>query len=202
MNFAEAYFIGLSIALTIGPISLLIVQRGITKGLKSAITTSLGVALADFTFALIACTIGASVLLFVEKYERYVYLFSGIVLLLLALHISYTAFNVYTKKNHTSAAKGKGSDCISAYALTMHNPMTVAVFLGFLSYMTGIQSVTGILLFAFFLFLGSLTVQLTIGFIGCGLRGFFQNPKSILILSTMSAIGIAVFAAMSFLKVI
>jgi len=202
MGFVKAYFIGLTIAFTIGPISLLIAQRGITKGLKSAIVTSLGVAIADFTFALVACTIGVSTLLFVEKYERYVYLFSGIVLLLLALHISYSALNMYKQKTHTSAAKGKGSDFISAYALTMHNPMTIAVFLSFLSYMTGIESVGGVLLFAFFLFLGSLSGQLTIGLTACSLWGFFQNPKSILILNTMSAIGIAAFAVVSFFKVI
>lgn len=201
MGFAKAYFIGLTIAFTIGPISLLIAQRGITRGVKSAMVTSLGVALADFTFALVACTVGVSVLLFVENYKQYVYLFSGIVLLALALHISYSAFKIYKQKIHVSAAKAKGSDCISAYALTIHNPMTIAVFLGFLSYMTGIQSVSGILLFAFFLFLGSLTGQLTIGLIASGLRGFFQNPKSILILNIMSATGIAAFAVVSFLKV-
>src|SRR3989344_4250 len=136
MGFVKAYFIGLTIAFTIGPISLLIAQRGITKGLESAIVTSLGVAIADFTFALVACTVGVSPLLFV--------------------------------------AKGKGSDFISAYALTMHNPMTIAVFLSFISYMTGIESVGGVLLFAFFLFLGSLSGQLTIWLTSRSLWGFFQ----------------------------
>lgn len=201
MIFAKAYLIGLTIAFTIGPISLLIAQRGITKGVKSATITALGVALADFTFALVACTVGVSILTFVEKYEQYVYVFSGIILFLLALHISYSALTKYRKKIQTSAARGRGSDFLSAYALTIHNPMTIAVFLGFVSYMTAIRSVSGILLFAFFLFLGSLSGQLTIGLAGCSLRGLFQNPKSILILNIMSSIGIAAFAFISFLKV-
>ncbi len=202
MNIFKVYFIGLTIALTIGPISLLIAQRAITKGMKCAIVTSLGVALADFTFAIVACTVGASVLLFVEKYDRSVHVFSGIVLLGLALYISYGALKAYQKKIQSSAAKGSGNDFISAYALTIHNPMTVAVFLGFLSFMTGIQSIGGVLLFAFCLFLGSLTGQLIIGLTAWILRGFFQNPKSILALNMISAIGITAFALGSFLKVL
>ena len=202
MYIIKAYIIGLTIALTIGPISLLVVQRCIRKGLKSAIVTSLGIAIADFTFALIALSIGTSILLLMEKYEHYVYMFSGVVLFGLALYISHSALRIYSDNIHMSAAKAEGSDFFSGYLLTIHNPMTVAVFLGFLSYMTNIHSFSGILFFAFFLFLGSYTGQLIIGLTAYVFRGFFQKPKAILLFDCLSALGIAAFAVFSFLKVL
>ncbi len=202
MFFIKAYFIGMIIALTIGPISLLIFQRGISKGVRSGVATAFGVALADCTFALAACFIGVSLLVFIEQYERYVYLFSGVVLLGLGLHVLQSARTAYRQKTPRRAVVATGSDCLSAYVLTIHNPMTILVFLGFLSYMTGIRSLGGIFLFALFLFLGSLTVQLSIAIIGSSLRRFFQNSKSILFLNMLSALGIIAFAVMSFWKVL
>lgn len=200
MNLIKAYFIGLTIALTVGPITLLIVQRGLTKGLKSAVVTSLGVALADFTFALIASSIGASVLLFVSTYEWQVHLFSGVVLLGLAAYIAYSAVRTYKQHIHAHVAKVKGGDFVSAYVLTMHNPMTIAVFLGFVGYMTDIQSFGGVLLFALMLFLGSYTGQLFFGLTSFSLRKFFQNPKAILLLNCISALGIAIFSFLQLLS--
>jgi len=202
MDFMKAYFFGLTLAFAVGPMALLIVQRGITKGLRSALATASAIAVADFTYALIAFGIGTSVLQFMESYEIYVHVFSGVVLFALAIHVFYSAFQKYVHRQKVVAANGAGNDFLSAYVLTMHNPMTVAVFLGFLGYLTEVTSVTGILGFAFVLFLGSLSGQVAIGLTASSLRGFFQNPTSIFILNTISAIGITAFAVMSFLKVL
>lgn len=200
MNLVNAYLFGLTLAFAVGPMALLIVQRCISKGFKSALFTSLGIATADFTYALIALSVGVSVLLFIETYEDYVHLFSGVVLLGLALHIAYSAIRTYKQHIQVYAAKAKGNDFVSAYALTMHNPMTVAVFLGFLGYMIDIQSIQSIVLFAFVLFLGSFSGQFVIGITAAAMRNFFRSPKSIVILNCISAVGIGTFAVASFLK--
>lgn len=202
MDFTKAYFFGLTLAFAVGPMALLIVQRGINKGIRSALATASAIATADFTYAIIAFGIGTSVLQFMKSYEAYVHVFSGVVLLALAIHVFYSAFQKYVHRQKVVAAKGAGNDFLSAYLLTMHNPMTIAVFLGFLGYLVKVTSVTGMLGFAFVLFLGSLSGQVAIGLTASSLRGFFQNPKSIFILNTISAIGIAAFAVMSFLKVL
>ncbi|TSC58230.1 MAG: threonine efflux protein [Candidatus Peregrinibacteria bacterium Greene0416_62] len=200
MIFAKAYLFGLTLAFAVGPMALLIVQRGITKGLKSSLATALGIAVADFTYAIIAFSIGTSVLYFVEVYSVYVHLFSGVILLLLAIHICYLALRTYFHKQRIVAAKGSGNDFLSAYMLTMHNPMTVAIFLGFLGYLTEMKTFTGVIAFAFALFLGSLSGQIAIGLTASSLRGFFQNTKAFMALNLMSAVGIAVFAGASFLN--
>lgn len=202
MEYTKAYFFGLTLAFAVGPMALLIVQRGLNKGLSSALATASAIAMADFTYAIIAFGIGTSVLQFMKSYEVYVHVFSGAVLLLLAIHVFYSAFQKYSRRQQTAAAKGVGNDFLSAYLLTIHNPMTVAVFLGFLGYLTEVTSVAGMLGFAFVLFLGSLSGQAAIALTASGLRGFFQNPTSIFLLNTISALGIAAFAFMSFLKVL
>lgn len=202
MDVAKAYLFGLTLAFAVGPMALLIVQRGMNKGLRSALATASAIAIADFTYAIIAFGIGTSVLQFMKSYEVYVHVFSGLVLFILAIHVFYSAFQKYVHHQKVVAAKGAGNDFLSAYLLTMHNPMTIAVFLGFLGYLTEITSVAGTLGFALVLFLGSLTGQLAIGLTASSLRGFFQNPTSVFILNTISAIGIAAFAVMSFLKVL
>lgn len=202
MDFAKAYLFGLILAFAVGPMALLIVQRGITKGLRSALATASAIAVADFTYAIIAFGIGTSVLRFMNSYEAYVHVFSGVVLLALAVHVFYSAFQKYVHGQKVIAAKGAGNDFLSAYLLTMHNPMTIAVFLGFLGYLTEITSLTGMLGFAFVLFLGSLSGQVAISLTASSLRRFFQNPTSIFILNTISSIGIAAFAIISFLKVL
>lgn len=202
MHLVQAYLFGLMLAFAVGPMALLIVQRGITKGLQSALATASAIAVADFTYAFIAFSIGTTVVQWMESYEAYVHVFSGVVLLALALHVFVAAFQKYRRKQPIIAAKGTGNDFISAYVLTIHNPMTIAVFLGFLGYLTGVTSITGMLSFASVLFLGSLSGQCTIAITASSLRGFFQHPTSIFILNTISAAGIAAFAIMSFMKVL
>lgn len=201
MSIAKAYIIGLTIALTIGPISLLIVQRCIRNGLKSAAVTSAGIALADGTFAILAFSLGASILMIFEQYEFYVHFYSAVVLLGLALYILQSGIKVYRKGISIKAAGAAGGDFVSAYLLTMHNPMTVVVFMGFLSYMTGIDSIRGVILFALLLALGSYTGQLIIGLTAYVFRGFFSHPKAFLLFDCISAAGITAFALISLSKI-
>lgn len=200
MGFMKAYIFGLTLAFAVGPMALLIVQRSITKGLKSAMVTSLGIALADWTFGLIAFSIGASVLLFMEQYEMYVHIFSGLILLGLALHIFLSALKAYREHHLPKAAKAQGNDFVSAYALTIHNPLTVAIYLGFLGHVTALRSAFDVFLYATVVFLGSYTGQLVIGFTASSMQRFFKDPKAIFSLNAISALGIAAFGIASFVK--
>lgn len=202
MDLITIYIFGLTLSLTVGPMTLLIVQRAITKGLKSGLLTALGLALADGTLALIAFSIGASILVVVSEYKFLVYLFSGIVLLGLALYISWTAFLSFRKGEATQAKKASGKDFISAYLLTLHNPLTLAIFLGFIGNITNLQSIPRIALCAFMLFLGSATGQFSIGILSYKLRGLFKSPSSIFAMNLISSIVIAIFGMMNFLKLI
>lgn len=202
MNLLKAYLFGLTIALSIGPITLLIIQRSITNGFASGIITAIGVAVADGTLALIAFCIGVPILRFVESYSLYVHLFSGLILLAAASWIFYASMQKHRKNEKTTAAKSRGRYLISAYLLTLHNPLTIALFLGLLGSFLGTHSTVEISFLAFLLFLGSLTGQLIFACTASLLRGFFQTIQSIFILNTLSAIGIAIFGVSTLLKIL
>lgn len=202
MTFLSAYLFGLTLALTVGPMTLLIVHRGIHKGLWSSLATATAIAGADFTYAIFTFGIGRSIVQFMQSYEVYVQVFSGVVLLALAIHVFYSAFQKYVHHQKIVAAKSAGSDFLSAYLLTMHNPMTVALFLGFIGYLTDATSFASVFGYSLSLFLGSLSGQVAFAVTASSLRGFFQNQASMFILNAMSAIGIAVFGIMSFVKVL
>lgn len=200
MEFLKAFIFGLVLAAGIGPMGILMFQRTISKGIKSGVLTATGVALADWTLAIVAFSVGASILLFVDKYESLVYIFSGTVLLGLALYILRSSYISYQEGQMPKAAPAKGSDFISAYILTVHNPLTIGVFLGFMGQITDIQSITSIILYASILFLGSLAGQLIIVFISHNMRSFFKGARNILIMNIFSSIVVCAFAALSFAK--
>ncbi len=201
MDFLQPYLFGLTLAFSVGPMTLLLIQRGITKGLKSSLITAFALAAADGTYALLVFGIGTSILRSLGAYKTYTYLLSGLILFALAIYIFISALRNHLHGQRIAAAKGIGSDFISAYILTVHNPMTALIFLGFLGYMTEDISMKATIGYAFTLFLGSFSGQLFFACTASGLRRFFQKPESIFILNTVSAIAIAVFAALSFLKV-
>jgi len=202
MNILKAYIFGLTIALSIGPITLLIIQRSMSNGLMSGTATAIGVALADGTLALVAFCIGVPILRLVESNSTYVHLFSGGILLVLAIGIFYLSWQKYRKNERTVAAKSKGKDFISASLLTLHNPLTIALFLGILGSFSGASSSIEIFFFTTLLFFGSLTGQLIFACTASFLRGFFQSVRSIFALKTLRAIGIAIFGFSTLLKVL
>ena len=54
-----SFFFGLSLALAIGPIAILIINQSVNCGTFTGILSGLGAALADFTYALVTFTFGA-----------------------------------------------------------------------------------------------------------------------------------------------
>lgn len=201
MNILKAYLFGLTIALSIGPITLLIVQRSMSRGLWSGVTTAIGVALADGTLAVVAFSIGVPVLRFFESYRTSVQMVSSGILLAIAVWIFILSLQKFRANEKTVAVVSTGKDLVSSYLLTLHNPFTIALFLGILGSFTGISSTIEISLFALLLFLGSLTGQLLFAFTASCLRNFFQDVRSIFILNTLSAIGIALFALSTLLTI-
>ncbi len=201
MELLKAYIFGLTLSLTVGPMTLLIVQRAISKGLKSAMLTSLGLALADWTWALIAFSIGAYVLVLVSEYQALVKIFSGIVLLCLGAYIFWSSLVAFKGHKALKAANTSGGDFISAYLLTLHNPLTIAIFLSFIGHTNELQSVFSVILYANMVLLGSATGQFTVALISYNLRRFFKSPKTIFLMNTVSSIIIGIFGILSFIKI-
>ena len=62
MNALHAFLFGVSLAIAIGPIALLIIHNGLNHGVSLAVRSGLGAATADLLYSIVAFIIGARVL--------------------------------------------------------------------------------------------------------------------------------------------
>lgn len=122
--------IGLGIAAAVGPISLLCIRSTLTHGQIAGLAIGLGAAIAEAIYGLIAAfglTFVSDVLLTHQNLLRF---FGGIFLIYLGLK------SFFEKSDLKCAAlepKGLFSTVISAFFLTMANPLTVIMFLAVFS---------------------------------------------------------------------
>src|SRR4029077_19214160 len=104
----KSFVFGVTLALAIGPIALLIINYGISAGLRPAAAAGLGAALADLTYALVSFTIGSLVLARLVEHRQVLRLVSSVVLVALGLYL--IASTVRTSRGTApSAARGDAS---------------------------------------------------------------------------------------------
>lgn len=112
-------------AVPVGPVGLLCIRNTLNHGLKTGLLSGLGAALADVLFGAVAAaglTSLADLLLGLEKELR---LGGGIFLVLLGLW-------TYLKASASRAAPTPTHGAVvTAFLLTITNPMTLLAFLGF-----------------------------------------------------------------------
>jgi threonine/homoserine/homoserine lactone efflux protein len=77
---ARSFAFGATLAAAVGPIAVLILNYGIRSGLRQAVAAGFGAALADFTYALTAFSIGSILLARFTRYEQALRVVSGLIL--------------------------------------------------------------------------------------------------------------------------
>ncbi len=192
MSYFQTFLFGLTLAISIGPIAILILNQSVNCGLKNGLLCGLGAASADFTYAIIAFSAGKFIFSLLEKQKEIIPVVSSSVLILFGLWMIFT-----TLKKKSGKDRGKYSltckfPLATTYGLTMANPLTILVFAGFAGLMSG-EGEDHILLHALILFMASLSVQLLIAFAGSKLALFFTRPSTLLYFNLASACGIMIF---------
>lgn len=131
--FLTGLIIGFSIAAAIGPIGLLCISRTLTKGPVSGLITGLGVATADGVYGSVAAFGITSVSSFLVEHRFQLHNIGAIFLVGLGLR---TLMRVKRPDIFgVSLSKDLSRDYLSAFFLTITNPMTIitfaAIFAGF-----------------------------------------------------------------------
>ncbi len=127
----QSFVLGISIAMPVGPIGVLVIRRSLTEGRKYGIASGLGAATADGLYGLIA-TLGLGLIAsLLEGIQFYTRLIGGIFLL-------YLAWQIYNSKPTEKTTNAKQtSSLIGAYIstllLTFSNPATILFFFGVVS---------------------------------------------------------------------
>jgi len=191
MSYFQSFIFGLTIALSIGPIAILILNQSINCGLKNGALCGLGAATADLTYALIAFTFGNVLFSLLESYKGIIPLISAVILILFGIWMIFTMM----KKKDTNKAVKYSLTCrypfVTTYGLTIANPLTIIVFASFAGIVSS-ENESNIFIHAIIIFIASLIIQLIIAFAGSHLARFFSNPKTLLYFNLISALGIII----------
>src|ERR1700730_7276770 len=200
--FVRGLLIGLSIAATVGPMSVLCIQRTLYKGQLYGLVSGLGIATADAVYGGIAAFGVALIANFLVSQQLWIRLIGGVFLLYLG---SKTLLTRPAERAAVASANGFVGAYVSTFLLTLTNPLTIlsfaAIFAGIgvgtagttgRSYLTATLVVTGV-------FLGStlwwcvLTSSISL------LRGKF-TPTWMLWLNRISGCIIALFGIIALLS--
>lgn len=123
--FLQALAIGFAVAVPLGPIGLLCIERTLRLGLAAGLASGLGVALADASYGALVAT-GAT--LFAEtlaEHERGTRILGGAALAAIGLRALFCAAQAEDTAAPRSALP---MAFVSAYLLTLANPATIASF--------------------------------------------------------------------------
>jgi threonine/homoserine/homoserine lactone efflux protein len=189
MPYFQTFLFGITLAISIGPIAILILNRSMNCGLRNGLLCGLGAAMADLTYAIVAFSAGHFFFPYLEVRKESIPWVSAAVLVIFGLWMFYS-----TLKNRSSASNRKYSlNCnwpfITTYGLTIANPLTIIVFAGFSGLIISADA-SNIFLHALVIFIASLIIQTLIALAGNKLAHFITKPSTLLYFNLASSFGI------------
>jgi threonine/homoserine/homoserine lactone efflux protein len=124
--FIQGIIIGLTLAVPVGPIALICIQRTVTDGRLHGIFSGIGVATSDSFYAAVT-VLGLTIISGVIIANQYLFRFlAGIVLILVGVRIFISVPScISTKTVHETYLK----DYLSMVAIAIANPLTLVFFL-------------------------------------------------------------------------
>ena len=192
--FFKSIVFGLLVAGSIGPIAILIISTAASRGIWHGIFAALGAALADLAYALLAFWVGAWALPLLEAQAHWIHIGSALVLIGFAIAM----FRSAVRPGATSPAVAQAAlgTLLPTFLLTFVNPMTFAIFVGFVPQLPVAGAPALATWLAFGLFLGSLGVQVAFAaagrLLGAALPGRgWQRSISLLGAAGILAFGLA-----------
>jgi len=192
----RAIAFGLAIAAPVGPIALLLIRTGLTCPLTAALGAALGVALADLTYALLALSAGSALALLLQSHQRLFRVASSALLLMLGTWLAAGALRrPISKAAALDGAWSRTPGLLQFYLLTLANPLTVLLFVGFSGQMPTGGGPLIVLRNALALFAGSLVVQVSYAAFGAALQRLVKHAGLVRSLNVAGALAVAAFGA-------
>jgi arginine exporter protein ArgO len=160
-SFLSGVVAGYGIAIPVGPIAVLILELGLHRGFKVALSAGAGAASADLIYATVAVIAGTLAIAAIAPFAFVIRLASGICLVGIG---AWLLFQQATGSSHIHKPALKAVSCPQTYGmvlgLTLLNPVTITYFT---TLMLGMQAVSGSsstpILFVLGAFLASLSWQ-------------------------------------------
>jgi threonine/homoserine/homoserine lactone efflux protein len=189
----RAFLFGVTIAAPVGPIALLVIHTGLNHRLSAALCAALGVALADFTYAVLALAAGSALVGLLHAHQSAFQFASSGLLILLGLWLAARALHKPASTASGAEPTTRAPGPIQLYLLTLANPLTILLFAAFSGQMSVHGGVGAVLYGSLCLFLGSLAVQTGYASFGAALRRWVTTPSAVRKINAMSGAAIAAF---------
>jgi threonine/homoserine/homoserine lactone efflux protein len=193
----RSFLFGLTLAAAVGPIALLILNYGVSRGFRTAFAAGCGAAVADLLYALLAFAAGAQIVAWLAGNEAGFRRSSSLVLILLGLWMLWRAWAARVVPPPGTIAAPPPADAARPFTttllLTIVNPLSVLVFAGFAGQLPLGGSLGAALVLALAVFAGSLMVQTGFALGGAALARVLSNPRWQRLLKGLSGTVIAAF---------
>ncbi|MCQ2351561.1 MAG: LysE family transporter [Paludibacteraceae bacterium] len=142
-SMAQGFLIGLCTSAPVGPIAILCIQRTLQKGRINGFFSGLGAASSDFVYAILAMLGLSFVMDFITTHEFWIQLIGSIVIMLFGVFIFFQDPTKNIKRRTKNAPSTYFQEYITAFALTITNPLMIFLFLGLYARMEFLVNSTG-----------------------------------------------------------
>ncbi|MDN7582313.1 LysE family translocator [Burkholderia orbicola] len=169
------FLFGLMIALSVGPVALMIANYGMRAGTATGVRAAIGVAAADGCYAVVAFTIGAMLAGTLASHLSLFRMVGALVLLAMGARMLWQALRDRCRTLDGDVALPPGNrPLMSMFFVTLANPLTLLLFYGYATAAAGAHRHW--LLGAACVFAGSLAGQLVFAFGGGAIGRFVKSP--------------------------
>ncbi|HFT8008072.1 TPA: LysE family translocator [Burkholderia cenocepacia] len=169
------FLFGLMIALSVGPVALMIANYGMRAGAATGVRAAIGVAAADGCYAVVAFTIGALLAGTLASHLSLFRMVGACVLLAMGARMLWQALRDRRRALDGDVPPPPGNrPFMSMFFVTLANPLTILLFYGYATAAAGAHRHW--LLGAACVFAGSLAGQLVFAFGGSAIGRFVKSP--------------------------
>ncbi len=126
----QGFLIGLCTSVPVGPIAILCIQRTLQKGRKNGFYSGLGAACSDFVYALLALLGLSFVMDFINQYEFLIQLIGCILIMAFGVFIFFQNPTKSIRKQSENESASYFQEFLTAFLLTITNPLMIFLFLG------------------------------------------------------------------------
>ncbi len=196
MKWLQVFLFGITLALAIGPIALLIMNTALRDGPKAGIHCALGATTADFLFALAAFSASAVIAPILTAHQHVLGTVAAFVLIVLGGHLLWRSW----RPKQTARAASPQRHYWSTLLLTIINPLTVLAFAGLALQWQQQLTAVDIVLLAITAALGSGGVAIVLALLAAQLRHVVTSSRTVRLTNMVSASGILLFGVWGMLR--
>ena len=202
MIFIRALVFGVTLAIAIGPIAVLIIRYAATDGLQAGFASACGAAFGDLTYATVALSIGSTIAPLLRVHAAQAHYIAAMTLVIFGFWLAWTAIRSSPVSYPTLQVDGSRrglAPFVTTYGLTVANPLTAIAFLAFVGQLPLDTTTVTRVLGAAGLFTGSLCVQFILALGGALLGRLLTAERGLRTLNVVSGTGIALFGIIGLL---